>query len=72
MPVILMLGSLLLSCVFSCKFKELCQALMYERDSVLGTKIFASLQVLDCITILSKTLRKATRLAFVSGHAVCA
>lgn len=42
MPVILMLGSLLLSRVFSCMFKELCQAFMYERYSMLGTKIFAS------------------------------
>lgn len=72
MPVILMLGSLLLSHVFSCMFKELCQAFMYERYLVLGTKNFASFTVLDCITILSKTLCRATRLAFTSGHAVCA
>lgn len=42
MPVILMLGSLLLSHVFSCMFKELCQAFMYKRYSILGTKNFAS------------------------------
>lgn len=42
MPVILMLGSPLLSHVFSCMFKELCQAFMYERCSILGTKNFGS------------------------------
>lgn len=72
MPVILMLGSLLLSHVFSCVFKELCQAFMYERYSILDTKNFASFTVWDCITILSKTLCKATRLAFASGHDICA
>lgn len=42
MPVILVLGSRLLSHVFSCMFKELRQALMCKRYSILGTKIFAS------------------------------
>lgn len=42
MPVILMLGSLLLSCVFSCMFKELSQTFMYKRCSILGTKNFTS------------------------------